>query len=458
MPEQTDRSTRNLRHPIFKGHLVVILEADKGGQVNGCNGLHHEFDSVYGIKHELTIGLCIHSVLHTTQQVMKFAWRIGANALIYLGMYAAADTYENLLTYSAPWYEQLLDIQENGVMVRRRRGDTMMLPEAEASEGEQETEEFEIEDLRSWLPAIYAGRVGDVRLEEQEDMVVGDHLEQEMEAAGAGGSSGGEVETEATDQLQQPQEEREPPTAGRMVAKAAGAGGSSGTQVETEARDQLQEPEEERELPADEYETVLMPVKLVHANDMAHCYSVIGLSGASGSFPSPYTLVPKAHLAEHATNSLPHNWEELDCTCWPDRTGPDLLASSAACSRDTRNQGDPAKNARHHHGSKKPPMIPFPKGQKNLRSSFATFLLHVDLGLFREERIESVHPRINLMKRVLACIRRPEEQLFKSVQMLEHKDRSRHLGQVKPKGPRSPQEKAKRAANAVARKLALEQG
>jgi hypothetical protein len=60
MPEQTDRSTRNLRHPIFKGHLVVILEADKGGQVNGCNGLHQEFDSVYGIKHKLTIGFILY--------------------------------------------------------------------------------------------------------------------------------------------------------------------------------------------------------------------------------------------------------------------------------------------------------------------------------------------------------------------------------------------------------------
>jgi hypothetical protein len=79
------------------------------------------------------------------------------------------------------------------------------------------------------------------------------------------------------------------------------------------------------------------------------------------------------------------------------------------------------------------------------------------LGLFREERIESFHPRINLMERVLACIRQPEERLFKSVQMLELKDQNRQLGQVKPKGPRSPQEKAKRAANAMARRLELEQ-
>lgn len=88
LEEQTDRSTRNLRHPIYKGHLVVIVEADKGGQV------------------------------------MKFAWRIGANALIAMGMYEAGDFYSNLLTFSAPWYDQLLDIQEYGVMVRRRRGDT----------------------------------------------------------------------------------------------------------------------------------------------------------------------------------------------------------------------------------------------------------------------------------------------------------------------------------------------
>jgi hypothetical protein len=152
--------------------------------------------------------------------------------------------------------------------------------------------------------------------------------------------------------------------------------GSNGDYEEVMERDQGDVPVVEQDL----YENVVMPVKLVYANDMAHIYSMMGLSGASGCFPSPFTLVTKGHLAEHATNSLPHNWEELACI-FLDRNPEHLLASSAACSQDTRNQGDPAKNARHHCGSKAPPMLPFPKDLLNLRLVFATFLLHVDLGV-----------------------------------------------------------------------------
>lgn len=112
----------------------------------------------------------------------------------------------------------------------------MMLPEAEDSEGEQEREEIEVEDLRSWLPAIYADRLRDESLE-----------------------------------LDKGEEQQEP------------------EQVQEKEQ---QEPEQQE-------------------NDMAHsdsdCYNVIGLSGASGCFPSPFTLVTKGHLAEHATNGLPHN-------------------------------------------------------------------------------------------------------------------------------------------------------
>ena len=57
-----------------------------------------------------------------------------------------------------------------------------------------------------------------------------------------------------------------------------------------------------------------------------------------------------------------------------------LYKSWAACSRDTRNGGIPAKNARHHLGVKAAPIIPFAEGIKDFLSTFAPFLLHVELG------------------------------------------------------------------------------
>ena len=89
--------------------------------------------------------------------------------------------------------------------------------------------------------------------------------------------------------------------------------------------------------------------------------------------------MPKEHLHAHATSSTPHNWEQPECQ-FPYRNPAQLYKSWAACSRDTRNGGIPAKNARHHLGVKAAPIIPFAEGIMDFLSTFAPFLLHVELG------------------------------------------------------------------------------
>ena len=66
------------------------------------------------------------------------------------------------------------------------------------------------------------------------------------------------------------------------------------------------------------------------------------------------------------------------------------------------------------------------------------------LGIFREEKIESLHAKVNITNRVLACIRRLEVRMFVSFQREELKELHRLIGQVVKRGPRSPQEVAKR--------------
>jgi hypothetical protein len=79
--EQQDHSTRNLRHPLYRGRLVLIIELDKGGKL------------------------------------MKFAWRLGANRLVPMGAFEATDSHGNIMIYMAPWYSQLKEIMDNGVIV-----------------------------------------------------------------------------------------------------------------------------------------------------------------------------------------------------------------------------------------------------------------------------------------------------------------------------------------------------
>ena len=66
------------------------------------------------------------------------------------------------------------------------------------------------------------------------------------------------------------------------------------------------------------------------------------------------------------------------------------------------------------------------------------------LGIFREEKIESLHAKVNITSRVLACIRRLEVRMFVTYQREELKELHRLIGQVVRRGPRSPQEVAKR--------------
>lgn len=67
-----------------------------------------------------------------------------------------------------------------------------------------------------------------------------------------------------------------------------------------------------------------------------------------------------------------------------------------------------------------------------------------NLGIFREERIESLHAKHNINKAVLACIRNAEERLLRSFQKQELKDRYQEFGAPIKKGPRSQEEKTKR--------------
>ena len=63
-----------------------------------------------------------------------------------------------------------------------------------------------------------------------------------------------------------------------------------------------------------------------------------------------------------------------------------------------------------------------------------------NLGIFREERVESLHAKIYILERVLACIRKTELRLLAAFQRQELKDANRKLGQVVKRGPRKKKE------------------
>ena len=74
--------TRTPRHPLYKGRALLILESDKGGGS------------------------------------MKYGWRIGSNSLKAISSYDGPDNRPNMLSFGGPWFNQLADIMENGVVVR----------------------------------------------------------------------------------------------------------------------------------------------------------------------------------------------------------------------------------------------------------------------------------------------------------------------------------------------------
>lgn len=59
-----------------------------------------------------------------------------------------------------------------------------------------------------------------------------------------------------------------------------------------------------------------------------------------------------------------------------------------------------------------------------------------NLGILREEKVESLHAKINILERVLACIRKSEMRLLAAFKRQELKDAHRQLGEVVKKGPR----------------------
>ena len=71
---------------------------------------------------------------------------------------------------------------------------------------------------------------------------------------------------------------------------------------------------------------------------------------------------------------------------------------------------------------------------------------HGSIGLYREERIESLHARINTLQHLLASIRNPEERLLTVFQRNELKELNLELGKAMP---RSAAELEKRRENVV---------
>ena len=337
--EQAGTDTRNPSHPLYKGRILLLLESDKGG-----------FS-------------------------MKFAWRVGPNNIQVIGAYEANDNRANLMTFMAPWFDQLRDIMEKGVVVKRQEEEWGV---EEETAQQVFVDDVVLEDLRSRLPAVEEtslleetaevtrlhlewvpdSRVREMILDLPKEVVVVTNQELDKE-----------VEMEEQEQ-------------GAVGEKADGEG----------AEDGGAEGEAGQEHGGDEAELVTLPVDVIHVSDMAGHYSLLGLSGAAGVFPSPITLVPKEHLASHATSGLPHNWEQEECR-FALRTPENLHRDALLCSMDRRNNGVATKNARYHNGSKAAPIIPFAPGVRDLLSTIGLPLLHMELGILGKWQLD--HMQLN---------------------------------------------------------------
>jgi hypothetical protein len=84
-----DSDILNLDHPHYGGKIWVILKGDKGSHL------------------------------------MKFSLSISAHAPHIWGMFEAADTVSNLMTFQQPYYEQLRNLQDFGIEVKQRDGSTV---------------------------------------------------------------------------------------------------------------------------------------------------------------------------------------------------------------------------------------------------------------------------------------------------------------------------------------------
>lgn len=328
MAKQKGLGTRNPRHVLYGGRMLVLLESDKGG-----------FSMKYGL-------------------------RVGPNTLHVIGVFEAADNRSNLLSFTGPWVEQMIELMENGLAVQLEPDE---VEDRLEEEGDEEPDWFEsavVEDLRHLLPAVVAelapaeveedrqrGRLGVVLVTDQE---VESILELEEFMAEPGLANLNPEEHEVGD------EEGEVVEGEDAMGDAEGAkGGGEGAGGERE---------------------VIMPVDIVHVTDMAGAFVMSGLSGASGRESSPFTHMTREHLGTCATAGRVHNWEQEGCV-YPPRTPQTLHRNAVACSQDTRNNGDMAKNAKFHHSSKATPIIPFKADTTDMLGVYAPFLLHTDLGI-----------------------------------------------------------------------------
>ena len=323
LSKQKDGSTRNLRHPIYGGRLLAIIESDKGG----------------------------HS--------MKHAIRFGPNNLVVLGAYKASDIHANCVTFLAPWIPQLQALMAEGLLVWREAGEEDM-PELEEGRVYEE-----LEDLRPRIP-----------LPPPTPVVTATSLPCKLLVKFVGDQEKGVNILLDTTDLNMPLDNVPMVVVeGEKGDQDGGGGGeeqSGGAGEEDSVARKVGMGEEQKK----DGEYVVVPVDVVHAGDMAGAYTFLGLSGASSRTPSPYTTVPSSHLA------VPHlhNWEQPDCM-FPYRTSESLIKNWVACSRDTRNGGSTVKNAKNHGGSKASPILPFPPGHKDFLGCLAPFLLHLDLGI-----------------------------------------------------------------------------
>jgi len=160
LEEQQDHSTRNLRHPLYRGRLVLIIELDKGGKL------------------------------------MKFAWRLGANRLVVMGAFEATDSHGNVMVYMAPWFGQLKEIMENGVTVASADFQELVAFDQEVAEVEKEPV---LRDLRT-EPATRTERGEARRLQPDLPQLLPGQAqtggEEEQPSAGTEGGAGTEQEAE----------------------------------------------------------------------------------------------------------------------------------------------------------------------------------------------------------------------------------------------------------------------
>ena len=235
---------------------------------------------------------------------MKYGWRIGANGLKVIGSFGAADSRSNMLNFTGHWYNQLVELMKNGVRVEVEPGDGLVM------------ELVEEEGVRIKLPEDLSQVPGPLCLEAAVEVL--EVTSQEV----LGGLKvqwvpDHTVDTMIEQEISSVLVTAKPP----VILVDQGAEGELNTEQAEGGQELVEEHVEQSQVEVQvengqlevQAQLVNVPVDIIYSNDMAFCYEVLGLSGAAGCFPSPFTLVPKEHLHAHATSSSPHNWEQPGC-------------------------------------------------------------------------------------------------------------------------------------------------